>query len=119
MKTIRQIWDRLTQKTKTVHVVESNEYWGTATATKWQREVPASATAREIYLLIIGAEEPSVTCNLCTYADDTYIRSSTFFGPHHKGVITEIWWGEEAEEKANGRYAELLAGGAKPTPQGW
>lgn len=114
MKTISQIWDRLTKKTKTVHVIENIEYWGTAT--KWQREVPASANAEEICNEIFGADNWDPCFG--TLVKEHYIQSSTS-GQYSKGVITEIWWGEGAEEKANRKYAELLAGGAKPTPQGW
>jgi hypothetical protein len=113
MKTVRKIWDRLTKRTKTVHVVDKIEYWGTAT--KWQREVPASATAEEICCQIFGTDWDPCSDTL---VNKNYIRSSTS-STYCKGVITEIWWGEGAEERANGKYAELLAEGSTPTPQGW
>ncbi len=89
-------------KTKTVHVVENNEYWGEIG--KWQREVPDSATAEEIWTIISGDEESPNT-----EASTNYLEAWTAYGPHHKGVITQIWWGEGAEEKANARYTEIQA----------
>lgn len=93
---------------KTVHVVNNIQYWGTVS--HHQLQVPDTSTAKEIWLRINPEAEEAPN----TEASDNYLEDWTAYGSHHKGVITQAWWGEGAEEKANQRYAELLTAGAKP-----
>lgn len=96
-------------KMLTVNVVVSNEYLGTCC--KFERHLPDAATPKEIWTELSQGErdeEPN------TSSREGYLEDWDACGSHHKGVIVQAWWGENAKGKAEQRLQELLAAGAQP-----
>ena len=48
-----------------------------------------------------------------TACEQGYLEDWTACGTHHKGVIARVWWGEDAEKKANSKYEEIKKAGAQ------
>jgi len=94
------------------HIVVHDEYWGTAhiRTVELAEGLGPKQVWREIYKQQIQdkhlPKRPSAAC------EEGYLENWDAVGPHHKGFITKIWWGEGSHEVARAEYDRLIRGGA-------
>jgi hypothetical protein len=98
-----------------VHIVYNDEYWGTAELA--DIEMPDSPVSRvrtpqEVWRflneVVCQADPGTYNEDISTEDQPTYLENWDAYGSHHSGMITRMWWGEDAEEKAKECYQGLL-----------
>jgi hypothetical protein len=90
-----------------IGVVWHDEYFGTVQ--KRLEEMGDDSLPSEIWQQMTGLtdREPQL---IREYS----IEDWDACGSHHNGLITRIWWGPDAHEKATELYDRLVAEGVKP-----
>jgi hypothetical protein len=91
-----------------LHAVYNDEYWGTVSRVTHQMD-NESPTPEDVWQWVNEGEWEQAN----TAMEDGYLEDWNAYGSNHKGMITKIWWGCDAEQKADECYQELVAKGVE------